>query len=54
MNGAMFDDLREAVETLESLTPLWTRVYGASHPETPRIDFALREARRALASRRDA
>ena len=52
----MFDDLREAVETLESLTPLWTRVFGASHPETPKMQRALKEAeaRHALASRRDA
>ena len=55
-DGATLDDLREAVETLESLTPLWTRVFGASHPETPKMQRALKEAeaRHALASRRDA
>ena len=53
-DGATLDDLREAVETLESLTPLWTRVFGASHPETPKMQGALKEARNALASRRDA
>ena len=57
-DGATLDDLREAVETLESLTPLWTRVFGASHPETPKMQRALKEARfrarNTLASRRDA
>ena len=56
--SATLDDLREAVETLESLTPLWTRVFGASHPETPKMQRALKEARfrarNTLASRRDA
>ena len=49
-DGATLGDLREAVETLESVELLYTRVFGASHPETPKIKKALREARQALAT----
>ena len=48
---ATLDDLREAVETLESVARLWARVFGASHPETPNIQLALNKAREALATR---
>ena len=48
---ATLDDLREAVETLEAIAPLWKRVLGESHPETPAILRALKEARKALAAR---
>ena len=49
--AATHDDLREAVETLEAIAPLWKRVLGESHPETPAILRALKEARKALAAR---
>ena len=44
-------DLREAVETLESVAPVWTRIFGEAHPETPKIQAALANARVALAAR---
>ena len=43
--AATLDDLREAVETLESVLPLWKRVLGESNPETPRVQSALKHAR---------
>ena len=46
--GATLDDFREAVETLESVAPLWKRVFGQSHPETPQVYGALNQARAAL------
>ena len=48
---ATLHDLREAVETLESVAPLWERVYGISHPETLRVQGALEDAREGLATR---
>ena len=48
---ATLHDLREAVETLESVAPLWERVYGISHPETLRVQGALEDAREELATR---
>ena len=48
---ATLDDLREAVETLESVASLQTRILGEAHPETPRVQAALKEAREALAAR---
>ena len=50
-NCATLDDLRESVETLGSVAPLWTRVFGPSHPDTPCVQRALEEARKALAAR---
>ena len=47
--GATLDDLREAVETLESVAPVLTRVFGDAHPETPKVKHALEDAREALA-----
>ena len=44
-------DLREAVETLESVAPVWTRIFGEAHPETPSVQRALEDAREALAAR---
>ena len=44
-------DLREAMETLESVAPVWTRIFGEAHPETPKIQAALANARVALAAR---
>ena len=49
--AATLDDLREAVETLESVAPAWTHVFGPAHPETPRVQVALEEARKTLAAR---
>ena len=49
--SATLDDLREAVETLESVTRVWTRVFGEAHPETPRVQESLKQARAALAAR---
>ena len=49
-NGATLDDLRESVETLESVAPLWKRVFGEAQPETPRVELALEDAREALAA----
>ena len=50
-DAATLDDLREAVETLESAAPLWTRIFGEAHPETPKVQEALASAREALAAR---
>ena len=49
--GATLDDLRKAVETLETVEPLWKRIFGEAHPETPRVQGTLKEARRFLAAR---
>ena len=49
--SATLADLREAVETLEDVVRLWKRVFGEAHPETPRVQGALEEAREALAAR---
>ena len=48
---ATLDDLREAVETLESVALLWRRVFGPAHPDTPQVQGALEAAREALATR---
>ena len=48
--GSTLDDLRESVETLESVAPLWKRVFGEAQPETPRVELALEDAREALAA----
>ena len=48
---ATLDDLREAVETLESVVRVWTRVLGKAHPETPTLQSTLAAAREALAAR---
>ena len=48
---ATLDDLREAVETLESVAPVWKRIFGLAHPETPNVQNALEAAREALAAR---
>ena len=50
-DGATLDDLREAVETLETVEPLWKRIFGEAHPETPKVQGTLKEARRFLAAR---
>ena len=50
-DDATLDDLREAVETVESVAPSWKRVFGTAHPETPQVQAALKNARTALARR---
>ena len=50
-DGATLDDLREGVETLEAVAPLWTRIFGPAHPETAKVQGALEDAREALAIR---
>ncbi len=47
--SATLDDLREAVETLESVARVWTRVFGEAHPETTMVQKTLAIAREALA-----
>ena len=49
--GAMLDDLREAVTTLEDTERIARRVFGGTHPFTGRIELPLREARAVLAAR---
>ena len=46
---ATLADHREAVETLDSVAKSWKRVFGESHPETPRVQNALATAREKLA-----
>ena len=48
-SAATLDALREAVTTLESVAPSWKLVFGDSHPETPRVQGALADARNKLA-----
>ena len=45
---ATFDDLREAVNTLEEIEPTARRVLGGANPTTKIIEGALRDARAAL------
>ena len=48
--GASLDDRREAVATLESVAHSWKRIFGPAHPETPKVQGALKYAREALAT----
>ena len=48
---ATLDDLRESVTTLESVESLWKRIFGPAHPETGKVQHALKEARKKLAAR---
>ena len=50
LRRVLLDELRESVETLESVAPLWKRVFGEAHPETRRVEKALKGAREALAA----
>ena len=47
--SATLDDLREAVETLESVAKSYNRVLGQAHPDTPKVKHALASARDKLA-----
>ena len=49
--SATLDDLREAVETLESVARVWTRVFGEAHPETSMVQNTLAAAHTVLAAR---
>ena len=49
--SATLGDLRESVEILESVANSWQRIFGQAHPETPKVQGALKEARQALAER---
>ena len=50
-DGATFDDLREAVMTLEDTAQIARRVLGGAHPETAWVEQHLRNARAALRAR---
>jgi hypothetical protein len=52
--NATFDDVAEAVETLESVAKVWKRFMGERHPETAKVLNALKEAREMLRLRREA
>ena len=52
--GAMRDDLREAVTTLEDAERIARRVLGGAHPTTVDIEGALRDARAARRARENA
>ena len=49
--GATFDDLREAINTLEEIEPTARRVLGGAHPITTGIEQNLQDARVALRAR---
>ena len=49
--GAMLDDVREAVTTLDDKAPIARRVLGGAHPITAGIERDLRNARAALRAR---
>ena len=49
--SATLGDLRESVEILESVANSWKRIFGQAHPDTPKVQGALKEAREALAER---
>ena len=51
---ATLDDVRRGVEILESVAPLWRRIFGEAHPETPKVQGALEVAREKLADARAA
>ena len=49
--GAMLDDLRESVTTLEDTERIARRVLGGANPITKGIEQGLRDARAALRAR---
>ena len=49
--GAMLDDLREAVITLEETERIARRVFGGAHPLIGEIEATLRNSRATLAAR---
>ena len=50
-DGATFDDLREAVMTLEDTAQIARRVLGGAHPLAAGLVQSLQDARVALAAR---
>ena len=52
-DGATLDDLREAVNTLEDLSPYARRVFGGEHPLTAKVECYLPNARAALRAREE-
>ena len=50
---AALDDLREALTSLEELTPYARRVLGSAHPIATGIERALANARRKLRAREE-
>ena len=50
-DGATFDDLREAVTTMEDVEPIARRVFGGAHPLTEGTGISLKNARAALRAR---
>ena len=52
-DGATFDDLREAVTTLEEVARTARRVFGGAHPITKGIERELQMSRAALRARED-
>ncbi len=52
--SATVADLREAVTTLESVEMSYKRVFGASHPETQKVQNVLNSAQATLAARAQA
>ena len=50
-DGATLEDLRESVTTLEDTERIARRVLGGAHPDTTRIENALRSARAVLRAR---
>ena len=48
---ATLDGLREAVSTLEDVSPTARRLLGGAHPTAPAIEEDLRDARAALRAR---
>ena len=50
-DGALLDDLREAVTTLEDAERIARRVLGTAHPTTGGIERTLQCARAALRAR---
>jgi len=49
-DNSTLDDLREAATTLEAVVPLWERIHGKAHPDTPKVHNALANARKKLAA----
>ena len=47
---ATLDDLREAVTTLEEISPTARRVLGSAHPLAGSIEHSLKEVRSKLAA----
>ena len=47
--GATLADRHDVVETLEYVAKSWKRIFGESHPETPKVQRALAAAREKLA-----